>query len=81
MLKMKCKVLPSKENDCYGCIDWQINAGMVKDCSVCDLRNTEYELINVGTALFTGDYAMVLKDGKIRKVPLDRVYNIRHVKE
>lgn len=44
-------------------------------CSACVA--TTYELLQVGTGFWSGDYAMVQKDGKITKVSLNRVYDVK----
>lgn len=33
----------------------------------------------IGTSFWSGDYAMVQKDGKIQKVSLKRIYDVREV--
>jgi peroxiredoxin len=50
---------------------------MVDDCSRCKLNTDTYELLQIGTGFWSGDYAMVQKDGKITKVSLNRVYDIK----
>lgn len=37
------------------------------------------ELLQIGTSFWSGDYAMVQKDGKIQKVSLKRIYDVREV--
>lgn len=74
-MKRLCKVKPSKYT-CATCIDIQESYNQVKMCSDCDLHNRLYEILEFGHGLFTGTYALVLYDGKIKKVPIDRVYDI-----
>ena len=50
---------------------------VVDDCSKCKLNTDTYELLQVGTGFWSGDYAMVQKDGKITKVSLNRVYDVK----
>ena len=58
----------------------QIDRRHIQDCSKCPYANDVYELISVGAervGLFgSKDYAMVLRDGRIQKVDLSRVYDI-----
>lgn len=73
-----CRVKPDK-NTCCSCLDRQLNQGVLLDCEMCQLNLAEYELLSAGTALFKGDYAMILNGEKIEKVPLKRVYAVREV--
>jgi peroxiredoxin len=50
---------------------------VVDDCIKCKLNTDTYELLQVGTGFWSGDYAMVKKDGKITKVSLNRVYDVK----
>lgn len=74
---MKCKVEPEKEV-CEVCMSLS-NSGFIytSDCSTCSCNTDEYELLRVGSDIIFGDYAMVLKDGRIHKVDLDRVYDVK----
>lgn len=73
-----CKVHPDK-SACAACIATQEMFAQVEDCSKCDINTVEYELLLIGTDFWSGDYAMVQKDGKIQKVRLDRVYDAKEV--
>lgn len=72
-----CKVEPS-HNDCCACIDLQIMCGVVEDCSKCIFKK-DYEILKIVTPIFGKSYAMIVKDGKIEKVPLKRIYDVREV--
>lgn len=73
-----CKVRLS-EDPCLGCIDRQIDRGEFRGCDNCYVA-AEYELLKIGVStMFRRDYAMVLMDGKVKRVPLDAVYDIREV--
>jgi peroxiredoxin len=50
---------------------------VVDDCSKCKLNTDTYELLQIGTGFWSGDYAMVQKDGVIQKVSLSRVYDVK----
>ncbi len=50
---------------------------MVDDCSKCKLNTDTYELLQIGTGFWSGDYAMVQKGGKITKVSLNRIYDVK----
>ena len=77
-MKQICKVHPS-EKACKSCIKVQDETGVVKSCRECRLDNDTHELVQIiPGGLFTRDKALVLKSGKIEKVDLDRVYDIKN---
>ena len=79
MSKLICKVRLDR-NVCCGCIDNQIDSNNFKSCEGCGLKEQEYEIIKVGHSLFIGDWAIVLSaDGKIGRVALNRVYDVKRV--
>lgn len=81
MEKLICKVRLD-HNICCDCIDRQCEDSEFKSCDGCELRNQDYEIIKVGHSLFIGDWAMVLgPDGKIKRVKLDRVYDVKRVSD
>ena len=81
MSKLICKVRLD-HNICCGCLDNQIDDNNFKSCEGCELREQDYEIIKVGHSLFVGDWAMVLcPNGTIKRVPLDRVYDAKHVEK
>ena len=43
----------------------------------CSFRNTECQIISTGSNFWSGDYAIVLIDGKFEKVSQSRLYDIR----
>lgn len=71
-----CKVRPD-HSTCSACLATQEMCNVVDDCSKCKLNTDTYELLQIGTGFWSGDYAMVQKGGKITKVSLNRVYNIK----
>lgn len=71
-----CKVRPDYST-CSACIAAQEMFNVVDDCSRCKLNTDTYELLQIGTGFWSGDYAMVQKDGKITKVSLNRVYDVK----
>lgn len=82
MEKLICKVRVDARNVCYGCLDDQIRENSYKSCEHCELKNREYEILKVGHSLFIGDWAMVLgPDGTIKRVALDRVYDVKRVSD
>jgi hypothetical protein len=46
------------------------------NCSECGYNTIRYELVDVKSGIFN-DYAFVQRNGKISKVSLDRVYDIK----
>ena len=71
-----CKVRPD-HSTCSECVATQEMFNVVDDCIKCKLNTDTYELLQVGTGFWSGDYAMVKKDGKITKVSLNRVYDVK----
>lgn len=71
-----CKVRPD-HSTCSACVATQEMFNVVDDCSRCKLNTDTYELLQIGTGFWSGDYAMVQKDGKITKVSLNRVYDVK----
>lgn len=76
IVKTMCKVEPD-HNICCSCIDNQVDYHRYEDCSKCRFKSEEYELIEIVPGLFGKDYAYVLKDGKIRRVNLDRIFGVK----
>lgn len=70
-----CKVKPSA-SECRRCGDTADHFGGVPNCFDCPYDKRTYELLSIESGFF-GDYAFVLIDGKIHKVALDRVYDIK----
>jgi peroxiredoxin len=52
---------------------------VIDDCSRCKANADTYELLQIGTGFWSGDYAMVQKDGIITKVSLSRVYDVKEI--
>ena len=77
-MKKICKV-KLDSSTCHICFETQIAFDMVYNCYKCDLNTREYELLQIGTSFWSGNYAMVQYDGKIKKVSLSRVYDIKEV--
>lgn len=73
-----CKVKPNITS-CRVCMETQEMFGVVDDCSKCSSNTFEYELLQIGTGFWSGDYAMVQKDGIIKKVSLSRVYDVKEI--
>lgn len=70
-----CKVKAST-NDCCACIDYQIYSKILEDCSRC-LFKKDYELLKIVTPIFGKPYALLIIEGKIAKIPLKRIYDVR----
>lgn len=73
-----CKVR-SDRSTCSACIATQEMFNVVDDCSKCKLNTDIYELLQIWTGFWSGNYAMVQKDGKITKVSLSRVYDVKEI--
>lgn len=70
-----CKVRPSS-GECNSCIDTSDFFNQTPNCGKCGYNTIRYELVGVVSGLFN-DYALVQANGKIEKVSLGRVYDIR----
>lgn len=79
-MKNICKVKPDSST-CHACLETQMIFDVVNDCSKCELNTREYELLQLGTSFWSGDYAMVQYDGKIEKFSLDRISDIKEVND
>lgn len=75
-----CKVRPSAST-CSACLDMQIEYKQIRNCAECSCNTQEYELLQIGTSFWSGNYAMVLANGRVEKVALDRVHDIREKEE
>lgn len=62
---------------CRQCLDTQMQYDQVEDCSKCSVNNKECQIISTGTSFWSGDYAVVLIDGEIKKVSMSRLYDIK----
>lgn len=71
-----CKVRPDRST-CSACLATQEMFNVVDDCSKCKLNTDTYELLQIGAGFLSADYAMVQKDGKITKVSLSRIYDVK----
>lgn len=71
-----CKVRPDCST-CSACLATQEMYNVVDDCSKCKLNTDTYELLQIGAGFLSVDYAMVQKDGKITKVSLSRIYDVK----
>lgn len=66
-------------NICNDCFDIQMEYGEIKYCSKCSVNNKECQIISTGSSFWSGDYAVVLIDGKMRKVSMSRLYDVKEV--
>lgn len=73
-----CKVKPELHH-CRSCLEMQETLGIIQSCSNCFSEIDEYELLNVGSSFWVGDYAMVCRNGIVKKVSLDRIYDVREI--
>ena len=71
-----CKVRPDRST-CSDCLATQEIYNVVDDCSKCKLNTDTFEPLQIGAGFLGVDYAMVQKDGKITKVSLSRIYDVK----
>lgn len=72
-----CKIKPSM-NTCFECMDAQIKHDEHLDCLECERNSEDFELLSVHSGLF-GSYAFIIADGKLQRVPTNRIHCIREV--
>lgn len=76
-----CKVYPPL-SACRMCVDtWESlsgNAEEMRDCSECQYNTREYEVIQIVEGIF-GTYAILQKDGKLHKVGISNIHDLREV--
>ena len=73
-----CKIKPTV-NDCCCCIDDHADKNMTADCRTCLSKQPEHEILDIFTTLFGKSYALVIVDGFIEKLPIDRLYDVKKV--
>lgn len=73
-----CKVRPDRST-CSACVATQEMFNVIDDCGRCKANVDTYELLQIGTGFWSGDYAMVRKDGIITKVSLSQVYDVKEI--
>ena len=69
-----CKIKPDS-SVCSACVDMAYTCGEVPNCELCG-TNKEYELLETHCS-FWNNYAVIVKNGKLEKVAMSRVYGIR----
>lgn len=52
---------------CRNCLDIQMQYNQIEDCSKCSANNKECKIISTGSSFWSGDYAVVLVDGEMKK--------------
>lgn len=70
-----CKVRPDR-SICSQCLAISDASGIIPDCKACA---DTYELLQIGAGFLSVGYAIVQKDGKITKVALSRVYDVKEI--
>lgn len=70
-----CKIKPL-ESTCRFCLETAMSFDAQPDCRDCLRQAIRYELIEIGHN-FWGSFAIVQAGGKLSKVSLSRVYDIR----
>ena len=70
-----CSVMPSS-SECRMCADTSDYYDQIPNCSKCGYKTKRYALVEIVSGVFS-DYAFVQTNGKIHKVSLDRVFDIK----
>lgn len=78
MIRLMCSIKPDY-NTCCSCVDQQISHHIFKDCSCCELAIDNYEIVDIKTRLFRKDIVWLLRNNKIHKVPINRIFNVRYM--
>ena len=69
-----CKIKPTL-SVCSACVDTAMSFDVVPNCKECGYEK-EYELLETHCS-FWNSYAVIVKNGKLEKVDMSRVYDIR----
>lgn len=69
-----CKIKPI-HSVCSACVDMAMSCGDVPNCQQCG-DEKEYELFETHFS-FWNSYVVIIKNGKLEKVGMSRVYDIR----
>ena len=70
-----CKIRPSS-GECNACVDTADFFGGTPNCGDCAYQKQRYVLVDIKPGFF-GDYAFVQSNGRIIKVSLNKVYDIK----
>lgn len=70
-----CKVMPT-QGACRMCADTTDYYDQIPDCAKCVHTSERYELLEIVSEIFN-DYAFVQAEGRIHKVSLDRVFDVK----
>lgn len=74
-----CKIKPTT-NDCCCCREDQLKKYIVdQECKECLSKRPDCEILQIVTTIFGKVFALVLVDGKIEKLPIERLYDVREV--
>lgn len=76
-----CKVYPTK-SQCSMCVDtcesYSGDVSQIPDCKQCEFNTREYKIVDFVSCLFC-TYALLEYDGKLEKVLMSRLHDIREV--
>lgn len=67
-----CKIKP-EHSVCSACVDMAYTCGAIPNCNDCGKE--EYELLETHCS-FWNSYAVIIRNGKLEKVAMSRVYDI-----
>lgn len=70
-----CKIRPLGSH-CKCCLDIAESFDEIPDCKLCSYNTNRHEIIQIGSS-FLGGYAIILINGCLEKVSLDRIYDIK----
>ena len=81
-MRLICKIKPD-DNVCCGCLDMQFDGRInPRDCEECLETIGKCEIVHFGHSFLKGDWALVLTaSGTIKKIPVDRLFDVKRVKE
>lgn len=73
-----CKIRPQLST-CRGCTEYADLFGEIPDCSHCIYQTTEYEILQFVSGFLSCTYVLILKDGEVKKVSIDRIYDVKEI--
>ena len=71
-----CKVMP-KSSKCRVCLQTAVSYETDVNCDICEEKHAYHEILQLVCDAKGKDYAFVLKDGKITKVKLSRIFDVK----
>ena len=73
-----CKIIPSSST-CQMCVDTAETFDSIPNCGECNYHTKEYEILGFVHGVLRNSLALLLINGKIKEIPIERITDIRDV--